>query len=557
MSGVYSVAGDEFGARLRALRGVSDLESLAANSAGSFHLVASLAGHVYARGSLSQARRLYRSVVDGVTILADRARTLAWLSGARLDSRRVSACLAYPDLPHPVAAVPLWRGVQALEGAEAANLDPDGRYRATRWWSPPAGELSLDEGATALRQTLRAAVAARVIPGQPLGADLSGGLDSTSLCFLAADAGAQLVTATIQWDAPGNEDAGYAARAAAQLPGIQRLIYQPGELPSQFSGITEYPDPTDEPSAILRDAAQQRHIVDATLAAGATGRLSGHGGDHVVEATPQYLHRLVRRHPIRGLRYANGYRARDRWTPTATARVLLDTRDYRTWLADGARHLCPPTDGTGDPLPSGWGNPVALPPWVSERTHTEVAGLLRTTAAEAIPLAHDRGGHAWIHQAQTAGRTGVHLAHAGATAHLATEFPFCDDAVITACLAVAPQFTADPWSYKPLLVAAMRGLVPDPILARTTKDHCATEWYAGLREHQSELAALAENSHLVAEGLADKPALLRALLSPGLLDLGVSALEATIGTETWLRAIAEHPTPAYLQEHADEPATTR
>jgi asparagine synthase (glutamine-hydrolysing) len=335
------------------------------------------------------------------------------------------------------------------------------------------------------------------------------------------------------------------------------LIYEPGDLPSQFTGINQYRDPADEPSAILRDAAQQRHIVEATLAAGATRRLSGHGGDHVVEAPPEYLHQLVRRHPVRGLRSAHGYRARDRWTPKATLRVLLDTRDYQRWLRDDARHLGPPPDGHSDEMPSGWGNHCALPPWVSTRARTDVGELLRAAAAEAVPLARDRGPHSWIYQAQTAGRAAVHLSHAGSAEGLPTDFPFCDDAVITACLAVRPQITADPWSYKPLLVEAMRGLVPDQILARTTKDHCATEWYAGLREHQRDLATLVEDSHLVAGGLTDKPAMRRALLSPGVLDVGVAALEATIGTETWLRALAEYPTPAYLEEHAHEPATTR
>lgn len=377
MAGECSLDDTELSSRWRVVRGTTDVESVVTGAAGCFHLLASVDGQVYGRGSASQARRLYQAEISGVTVLADRARTLAWLSGARLDVRRLAARLAYPDLPHPVASGALWRDVRALEGAEAAYLDARGGCRVTRWWSAPPGDLSVADGAAALRRALQAAVAVRVDPGQPLGADLSGGLDSTSLCFLAAEAGARLVTATIHWASPGNEDADYAARAAAQLPGVQRLIFNPGDLPSQFTGVSQHRDPADEPSAILRDAAQQRHIVDVTRAAGARYRLSGHGGDHVVEAPAGYMHRLVRRHPAVGLRHAAGYRAGYRWTRRATVRALFDSRSYRTWLSDSSSRLRPSENSGREP--DSWGTPVALPPWASEQAFEQLTGLCVAT----------------------------------------------------------------------------------------------------------------------------------------------------------------------------------
>jgi asparagine synthase (glutamine-hydrolysing) len=101
----------------------------------------------------------------------------------------------------------------------------------------------------------------------------------------------------------------------------------------------------------------------------------------------------------------------------------------------------------------------------------------------------------------------------------------------------------------------MQGLVPQHILNRTSKDHAGLEWYAGLREHRAELHAWAQDSHLVAQGLANQPALRQALLSPDTLQQGAAALEATLGTEAWLRDLAAYPTPAYLAEHTHEPAT--
>ncbi|MGW4800031.1 asparagine synthase-related protein, partial [Nonomuraea sp. NPDC004297] len=127
--------------------------------------------------------------------------------------------------------------------------------------------------------------------------------------------------------------------------------------------------------------------------------------------------------------------------------------------------------------------------------------------------------------------------------------PFCDDEVLDACLSVRAHDAGDASSYKPLLAEAMRGLVPEEILRRTTKDGCGLDWHAGLKAHQRELAAWADDSRLVAAGLADPDELRRALLSPGLAPGGCAVLEATLGVEAWLRDLEAHPVPADLRQH--------
>ncbi|WP_143861328.1 asparagine synthase-related protein [Nocardia amikacinitolerans] len=58
-----------------------------------------------------------------------------------------------------------------------------------RWWNCPPPEQPSAGCAARLRETLRASVAVRLGPDQAVSADMSGGLDSTSLCFLAAEQG--------------------------------------------------------------------------------------------------------------------------------------------------------------------------------------------------------------------------------------------------------------------------------------------------------------------------------------------------------------------------------
>jgi asparagine synthase (glutamine-hydrolysing) len=385
------------------------------------------------------------------------------------------------------------------------------------------------------------AVTAWIRPGKVLAADLSGGLDSTSICFLAAQAGAELLTVTLRWAAPGNEDVAWAERASALLPNTERLVYSPEELPAYFTGIGEPTDPSDEPTAAIRDRAIQAIIAAEMAARGARARLIGHGGDHVVQATPHHLHTLLRRQPRQAVRHARGWQALRRWPATTTARVLLDARSYDRWLSSLANRLTAPTAMTL--APDGWGSELRLPPWASTQAVEALASLLRENAKGTEPLAPTRDQHARLHQAQTAGRVARHIERDTTLAGLPAASPFCDDQVIEACMAVRAQEMHTPWEYKPLLVAAMRGIVPETALTRTTKDNSGAEWYAGLRTHRATLSALAEDSRLVDLGLADPDALRQNMTSPEMCGLPYVALENTLACETWLRDLAAHPEP--------------
>jgi asparagine synthase (glutamine-hydrolysing) len=551
-AGTCSLSAAELTARVKGVGSPVDVETALRGAHGSFHVIASVGGRCYVRGSASGARRVYRTKIEGVTICADRARTLGWLVGAELDTAALAARLAFPGLPHPVAGGTMWRRVHAVEPAQALQLEPDGSHRTATWWQPPPAELSLAEGAAVLRGALGDAVAVRVRPGEVLGADLSGGMDSTSVCFLAAQAGARLVTATLHWSDPGNKDHAYAQHAAEHLPGIERLVFASAELPGCFTGLAQRHDPTDEPSAVLRDRAIQQHLAQAMQARGALRRLCGHGGDHLVFAP----HRLSAR-------------------PAAPSTVVGATAHRRlagpASLADRGHHtdaarcpLLPPLAGRNQPplarlhgtrrAPQGWGKHPQLPPWVSEHTAELLAEQLRAAAERAEPLATDRGRHAWVHQVQEAGRIAGILAHSSTAERAARGQPVLRRRRAHRLPRGRPDQARNPWSYKPLLAVAMDELVPARILDRTTKDHCGPEWHAGLRAHRRDLADWADESHLVTAGLADETELRRGLLSPGMVGGGVGPVENTLGLEGWLRDLAAHPTPSYLaRPHLAQP----
>jgi asparagine synthase (glutamine-hydrolysing) len=437
-----------------------------------------------------------------------------------------------------------------VPGQDALYLDAGGGWRTTRWWRAPDPVLPVAEGATALRQALADAVASLVGPGDAVAADLSGGLDSTSVCFTAAAAGADLRTVTIRWTGEFNEDPRWADLAAGHLPVTARLVYEPDDLPPYLTGLGNRQPPSDEPTLLPRGEAQRRHIARDLLDLGARVHLCGHGGDAMAHAPWQYLHDTIRRRPLTTLRHAAGYRAMARWRLTDTVRVFTDFRPYRRWLTGLAEDLVARAPRVGG-APRGWGEGLWLAPWSGDRAAEAAAEALRSAARTAQPLASTRGQHARIHAMQTSGRQARQLWLASSEAGLPILAPFCDDRVAAACLAVLPEQTRGPWDYKPLLKAAMRGLLPPGSLARTTKDHATREWYRGLRAHRRELAALADGSVLAERGLVRLDRLREALASPETLTTPTVALEQTIWMECWLRDLADHPEPTFLKKGAD------
>jgi asparagine synthase (glutamine-hydrolysing) len=125
-----------------------------------------------------------------------------------------------------------------------------------------------------------------------------------------------------------------------------------------------------------------------------------------------------------------------------------------------------------------------------------------------------------------AGRMGVTLAA-----------PYYDDRVIEAGLAVRALERITPWRYKPLIVEAMRGIVPDQSLARQTKANGTGDEDPGLRRHRADLLALWEDSRLGRLGLIDQDALRELCTRPIPPDLQSGVLYQSVACEMWLRSL--------------------
>ena len=98
----------------------------------------------------------------------------------------------------------VFRGVQVVPPGGSVVVDAGGHIRRTIWWRPDFGPRSpirsLDEAAERLGERLREAVRLRARADVPVGAYLSGGIDSSVVTALAAAEGARLATFAVGFE---------------------------------------------------------------------------------------------------------------------------------------------------------------------------------------------------------------------------------------------------------------------------------------------------------------------------------------------------------------------
>ncbi|MGW2638418.1 lasso peptide isopeptide bond-forming cyclase [Streptomyces sp. NPDC001348] len=532
---------DQLRRRAARLRDLAELDTLVRSLPGSFHLVGALDGHTRVQGTASGLRLVFHAEIGGVRVAASRADTLATVLGLDPDVDELAVRLLWPA-PYPLSESSMWHGITAVPPQDAMVVATDGRsVRHTRWWTPPEPVRPLAQAVPLIRKALEDAVDARTRQGGVVSCDLSGGLDSTSVCFLADRSAARVVAGTWPGRDPADTDLQWAERAIGHLPDVEHLVWDPDESPLVYEDLLGVDDLLDEPTIGVMDRSRVLHHLPALAARGSRLHLTGIGGDHVAWCSEAYYHGLLRTRPLFALGQLRGFRALWQWPFGGTVRALADSRPYGRWLADAARHL-------RDPSPSpvatglGWGMAPRVFAWMTPETERTARRALLDAAATASPLHPDRGLHSDLEQIRSGTRIIRQWDRMAARTGLPMASPFLDDRVIEAFLAVRPSERVSPWRYKPALSAAMRGIVPEECLRRSNKATASMDAANGLREHRADLLALWEDSRLAELGLVNGAELRRLALRPASHGLSEAILYSTIAAEVWLRGLARRRT---------------
>src|SRR5262245_27240791 len=209
----------------------------------------------------------------------------------RIDRAGVALFLRHNCIPAPHT---IYQGVHKLEPGTVLTLASGGEPRVARFWDlrdiahtnladPLPG--SDDELTDQLEQLLKDAVGRRMIADVPLGAFLSGGIDSSTVVALmrAANAG-PVKTFSIGFESSDFDESQSAAAVARHLQTEHTELTVTGQ--QALDVVPCLPDMYDEPFA---DSSQiPTHVVSALTRRHVTVALSGDGGDEVFAGYDRY-----------------------------------------------------------------------------------------------------------------------------------------------------------------------------------------------------------------------------------------------------------------------------
>ncbi|WDZ84592.1 asparagine synthase-related protein [Micromonospora cathayae] len=517
--------------------------------AGSFHVVVRDPDGVTVAGTATGSRRVHRTRSGGRTFLSSRADVLAALHDHRIDEEGVALRLLM-NAPYPVDRRGVWRYVEPVPPGSAVTVrHHDPAHPVERvWWEPPPATRNLDDGAVELLTELRRAVGVRTGSSRALSADLSGGVDSTSLCFLAAGSGRRFTTYTVH-DDERSDDHVLARAASADLPQVTSVWQHVRDLSDEYAHLTDGRPWAEEPAQVF---LSHRRLHDTVAALGHPGpavHLCGDGGDNLTRPGHSYCHDLIRTDPLRAVGHLRALRHTARWSLTDIATALRDDRPYGAWLADTARRLDHHDHDHGRP-DFGWGVQPTLPPWAGGATRETAVRALEQAAGTCAPLSASRSRHVERHAIHLT--TGIirHMDQVTEAAGVRVAAPFTDDRVFAAALAVRPAQRFDPWTFKALLRRTMRGIVPDHVLDRRTKTVVPGDVRVGTaRRHRAALLDLLHGSALHGLGLVDEGALRAQFEHQTVRGALALHLPATVSVEVWLRRLRsdDRPTTPFLR----------
>ncbi len=519
-----------------------DLGELDALATGSGVLVVREPQRITVLTDLAGVWPVFYATVGGVLVYSSSASAVGRHVGGEVDERWLAARLLAGGIPDAWSQGSAYRRVAAVPPSGVLMIDRGGWPVLVRR-ELPLGTTGFAAGAPRLAGALTSAVRGRMGAHRTVSADLSGGLDSSTVAALAATtrpdpalSAITLVAAELR-----NDDPAQARRVAAAVSGLHHLeLPLPGEV-DPYAALTEMPH-TDEPFEDVSIFARLRWWMTVVGELGCRAHLTGDGGDAVLIAPPAYLADLARCRRRGALwQHAAGW-ARLRHRPVhrligAARRVAHTSRAQAIEQYASALELC----ATGRAGQRCWEDLIGWVPahpcrrWFTPHGRAVAAAALRDASHE-LAEGVAPGDTASVGVVQAHGR--AHRSHVElAAGHgVALHAPYLDDAVVTACLAVPAAERTSPRQVKPLLRAAMTGRVPDAALSRSTKGDYSMLAYRGLSRHHRTIGELLTNSRLASLGLIDEKAI-RSELLRGVAGLRIplAALDQVLGAEIWLR----------------------
>jgi asparagine synthase (glutamine-hydrolysing) len=381
------------------------------------------------------------------------------LVGRSLDRRALWNFLSLGSVPQPSTIL---RNVMMLPPGHLMRVSVSLEYETERYWSlrsesrrayPDFRQITAHEASDELRRLLNEAVRYHMIADVPIAAFLSGGIDSSTITGLMAIAAGQRVsTFTVGFDsAEADRDERHWARMAAAhfSTDHHEVVITPDDVARAFDGLVHA---IDQPSL----DGTNTYLVSRAAARSFKAALSGIGGDELFAGYPhfrKFAHldtkdrwlkwvsppmrkRLLQLLPMRFVPDREMF-LKDRNARYLTLRLLCKDDVKERQVAPG---FLANDERTGlERVYEDWLTPEL--DVVSETTHVELSGYLANTLlrdSDAVAMANS----------------------------LEVRPVFLDHPLVEFAFAIPPRLKIGGRINKPVLVNAVRDLLPTELIER-------------------------------------------------------------------------------------------
>jgi len=244
---------------------------------------------VLARDRIGQ-KPLYYAVQDGRLLFASELKAIAEVPGVcrEVNPAAIDSFLTFQYVPPPQT---IWKGVHKLEPGHFLVYDDRGVHVESYWDFDPTIEhpISREEAVAGVRELLTDSVRLRMRSDVPLGAFLSGGIDSSLITALACEQlkaepnGHRLRTFSIGFPVADFDETRFAAQVAQHL-GTDHTRYEvtPDAIGILKQLVWHYDEPFGDSSAIPTWYLSEQTRQAVTVA------LSGDGGDELFAGYERY-----------------------------------------------------------------------------------------------------------------------------------------------------------------------------------------------------------------------------------------------------------------------------
>jgi asparagine synthase (glutamine-hydrolysing) len=471
-------------------------------------------------------KKLYWTQRDGLLTFASRAEAVALDEGYDVQclSELVGICSPSPELT-------AYAGVKCVPPASMALLDRRG-LAMHQYWSPnavepePACRTSPREAAEACRQLLTDAVRLRLVDDGSTWAQLSGGIDSSSVVSVAQSL---VESGRLSHGLAGTVTYADREGSAADERRYSDIVAKRWQLrnetivdPPFWIDAASPPPQTDLPRFTLPFYPRERRLC--AIVGGARGRvlLTGVGGDELFTGTMLFFADWVARGRILPA-------VREMARRAIIGRVSFWQLAYRNSLLP----LLPRSVQYRLLRDEG-----AMPPWLSPGLADRYDLRARTYAMLSYGGRLGHKCHDTIAAHVAAIGTGLDFASVIGDA-LDLRHPFLYRPLVEFALRLPPELLAQPNARKWILREAMRGILPDEVRTRVGKGGPAELFASALTAQRRFLEPLVKEPILADLGVVDGLKLRAAFeLGPGQphrRNHPHAVLHFTLAIEAWLQ----------------------